>query len=199
MLQVAADSPYKSGADLNGKIMATAALNDLSQLSISAWVDKNGGDSKTLKFVEIPNTATDEALVQHRIAAANLLEPLLDASIAAGHTKTIGDPNGAISPKFMFAAYVGRADWAKEHSDLLRRFVRVAGQAATYTNAHTAETASMMSEITKIPLPIMQRMKRVACATTLDSRMVQPLIDAAVKYKTIAQAFPAKDLFFEVE
>jgi NitT/TauT family transport system substrate-binding protein len=195
LLQIPSDSPYKTGADLNGKIMGTPALNDLSQLSISCWVDKNGGDSKTLKFVEIPNAAMNEALVQHRVAAAMLLEPLLDASVAAGNTKTIGDPNAAIARTFMFAAYVGRPDWAKEHADLLRRFVRVAGQAATYTNAHTAETAPMMAEITKIPLAVMQRMKRVVSATSLDPRMVQPLIDAAAKYKNIPQAFPAKDLF----
>lgn len=90
----------------------------------------------------------------------------------------------------------GRPDWAKEHVDLLRRFVRVAGQAATYTNTHTAETAPMMTEITKIPLAVMQRMKRVVCATTLGPRMVQPLIDAAAEYKSIPRWFPAKDLFF---
>jgi NitT/TauT family transport system substrate-binding protein len=196
MLQVPIDSTVRTGADLNGKTVATAAHNDLSQLSISAWVDKHGGDSTTLKWVEIPNSAMDEALVQHRIAAANLLEPVLDASIAAGHTKTIGDSNGAIAPRFMFAAYVGRTDWAKEHAELLRRFVRVAGQAAAYTNVHTAETVGMMAEITKIPLAVMQRMKRVVCATSLDPRLVQPLIDVAAKYKNIPQAFPAQEIFF---
>jgi len=196
LLQIASDSPYTTGADLNGKIMGTPALNDLSQLSISAWIDKNGGDSKTIKFVEIPNAAMNEALIQHRVAAAILLEPLLDASVAAGETKTIGDPSSAIARTFMFAAYVGRPDWAKDHADLLRRFVRVVGQAATYTNAHSAETAPMMAEITKIPLAVMQRMKRVISASTLDPRMVQPLIDAAAAYKAIPQAFPAKDLFF---
>ncbi len=47
-----------------------------SQLSVSAWVDKNGGDSKTLKWIELPNTATDEALRSAPRPAANLLEPL---------------------------------------------------------------------------------------------------------------------------
>jgi NitT/TauT family transport system substrate-binding protein len=196
LLQQAADTTYKTGADLNGKTVAVSALNDISQLTISAWVDKNGGDSSTLKFTEIPAIATDEALAQHRVAAGMLLEPVLDESIAAGRTKTLGDAYGAIAKKVMFAAWVGRVDWAKDHADLLRRFVAAHNQAAAYTNVHPAETAEMMSEITKVPLPIMQKMRRVVCATTMDPSLIQPLIDAAYHYKQIPKPFAAQELFF---
>lgn len=196
LLQIPADSSAKSGADLNGKTVAVSALNDSAQLSISAWVDAHGGDATTLKFVEIPAAATDEALAQHRVAAGLILEPQLDMALAAGKTKTLGDAYGAIGKKFMFAAYVGRIDWAMQHPDLLKRFVTVTAQAATYTNAHPMQTAGMMSEITKVPLPIMQHMKRVVCATSLDPSLVQPLIDAAVKYHQISRAFPAKEILF---
>jgi NitT/TauT family transport system substrate-binding protein len=196
LLQIAPDMPYKSGADLNGKVVACGALNDISQLSISAWVDKNGGDATSLKFVEIPSAATDAAIAEHRVAAGLLLEPLLDESLAAGRTKTLGDAYGAIAPKIMFAAYVARPDWANQHADLLRRFVAAAGTAAAYTNEHPAETAAMMSDITKVPLAVMQRMRRVVCATSMDPRLVQPIIDSAVRYKLIPKAFNAEELFF---
>jgi NitT/TauT family transport system substrate-binding protein len=199
LLQKAPDTPYKTGADLNGKIVAVSALNDISQLSISAWVDKTGGDSSSLKFVEIPASATDAAIAEHRVAAGLLLEPLLDESIADGRTKTLGDAYGAIAPKIMFAAYVARPDWASQHADLLRRFVAAAALAATYTNDHPAETAEMMSEITKVPLPVMQRMRRVICATTMDPRLVQPIIDSAVHYKLIPKQFLAEELFFSAK
>ena len=196
LLQQAADTTYKTGADLNGKTVAVSALNDISQLTISSWTDKFGGDSSTLKFVEIPAVATGAALEQHRVAAGMMLEPVLDESIASGQTKTLGDAYGAIGKKLMFAAYVGRPDWAKDHADLLRRFVATAGTAAVYTNAHPADTAQMMSDITKVPLPIMQRMRRVVCATSMDPSLVQPLIDAAFHYKQISKQFPADEIFF---
>lgn len=196
LLQKAPDTPYKSGADLNGKVVAVSALNDISQLSIASWVDKNGGDSTTLKYVEFPASATDAALVEHRVAAGMLLEPLLDESIADGRTKTLGDAYGAIAPKIMFAAYVARTDWASQHADLLRRFVAAAGVAATYTNSHPAETAEMMADVTKVPLPVMQRMRRVVCATSTDPHLVQPIIDSAARYKLIPKGFSADELFF---
>ena len=196
LLQQASDTNYKTGADLNNKVVAVSALNDISQLTISAWTDKNGGDASTLKFVEMPAVATGAALEQHRVAAGMLLEPGLDESLASGQTKTLGDAYGAIGKRLMFAAYVGRPDWAKQHADLLKRFVATAGAAAVYTNAHPAETAQMMSDITKVPLPIMQRMRRVVCATTMDPSLVQPLIDAAYHFRQISKQFPAEEIFF---
>ena len=196
LLQIAPDSTFKTGADLNGKTISVFGINDINQLTTSAWVDKHGGDSKTLKFIEIPPSLTPEAIAQHRVDAGELLEPTLDASLAAGTTKTLADAFGAIARTFMFGAYVARRDWADAHADLARRFLRVTIEMSAYTNAHPAETAEMMAELTKIPLPIMQKMKRVVCATSLDPRMVQPLIDAAAHYHQIPQAFPAADFFW---
>lgn len=77
MLQIAADSPYKTAASLNGKIIGGPSLNDLTVLATRAWADKNGGDWRSLRFVEIPNSAAEEALVQHRIDAASMQSPHL--------------------------------------------------------------------------------------------------------------------------
>ena len=57
MMIVATDSPAKDGAFFNGKTLGTAALRDLNQLSMCAWIDKSGGDSKTITWVEAPNSA----------------------------------------------------------------------------------------------------------------------------------------------
>lgn len=197
LLQVAVDSTSKTGADLNGKTVAVSALHDLSDLSIRAWVDKTGGDARTLQLIEIPNSATPEALVQHRVAAGLLNEPLLDISINAGTTKTLGDALGVIAPKFMYGGLIARSDWADAHADLVRRFSRAMTQLAAYTNVHPAETVAMMADVTKVPVAVMQKVRRVLCATALDPRLVQPLVDAAARYQEIDRAFPAEELFWE--
>lgn len=99
---VAADSTIKTGADLNGKIGAAAALNDLNQLAISAWIDKNGGDAKTLKWVEVPNSAAGSALAEHRIDVCNLQEPQLTAATETGRVHVLGVGYSAISERFVF-------------------------------------------------------------------------------------------------
>jgi NitT/TauT family transport system substrate-binding protein len=197
LLQVAMDSTAKTGADLNGKIVAASALHDLSELSIRSWVDKTGGDAKSLQFVEVPNSATEAALAEHRVAAGIINEPLLDISIQAGKTKTLGDALGTIAPTFMYAGFIARLEWAHQNADLVRRFTRVMGGLASYTNVHPSETVEMMAEVTKVPVPVMQKVRRVLCATRLDPAMVQPLIDAAAKYQQIARGFPAQEIFFK--
>ena len=194
LLQVAVDSPCKTGADLNGKTFGVPALTDIDTLAAMAWIDKNGGDSKSLKYVEIPNSASPQALVQHRIDAAIIQPPVLDASLAEGTSKTLADPMGAIASTYLISAYVARTDWAQQHSDALRRFNRVLIESATYVNAHHTETAPLVAEITKIDLNVVEKMYRTLAGTSLDVSFFQPLIDAAAKYGLIAHGFPAREL-----
>src|SRR5215469_11121760 len=72
---VASDSTIRDGKGLEGKTIGVPSLNDLNQLAVSAWVDAHGGDFKTLKFVELPQSATGPALAQHRVTAAIMLQP----------------------------------------------------------------------------------------------------------------------------
>jgi len=53
-----------------------------------------------------------------------------------------------------------------------------------------------MSGITKIPLPVYQKMGRAPGATSSDPTLLQGLIDTAARYKNIARAFPARELYF---
>jgi NitT/TauT family transport system substrate-binding protein len=196
MLQVAPDSTIKTGADLNGKTIGVTALNDLNTLATRAWVDKNGGDWKSLKFVEIPNAATEAAIAQHRVDAAVLQSPQLDASLSAGTTKSIGDAWSAIVPNFMVGIYVARKPWAEQHGDVLRRFNRAYADATRYVNTHPAETASYAADLTKIEPAKMATMRRSQSGTSITPAMLQPVIDAGVKYETLPHGFPARDLFW---
>jgi NitT/TauT family transport system substrate-binding protein len=193
-LQVATDSPYKTGADLKGKTAASPALGDINSLATHAWIDKNGGDSKSMKFVEVPNIAIEEALVAHRIDTAMLQSPLLDASLQAGRTRSLGYAYGAIANIFMGTGYVGRRDWADAHASVARRFAKTLEDASTYVMAHPAETAALVSEYTKITLENTQRMHRTQNGLSLDASLIQPVIDVAARYGTITRAFPAREI-----
>jgi NitT/TauT family transport system substrate-binding protein len=195
---VAADSSIRTGADLNGKTGATPALNDLNQLVIEAWVDKNGGDSKTMHWVEIPNSAVGAALTAHRIDVCALQEPQLSAELATGKVRALAPVYSAVSDHFVFGVNFANLPWAKAHAEAIHRWVNTTFEAAAYTNTHHAETAAMMSAVTKIPEAVYEKMPRLEGATqaTSSPTLMQPLIDAAAKYKFIAHSFPAKDLMF---
>jgi NitT/TauT family transport system substrate-binding protein len=194
LLQIAADAPYKNGADLNGKTVAVAALNDLNALATRVWMDKHGGDWRSLKFVELPNSALEAALVQHRIDAAVMLSPSLDASLAAGTTKTLGDGWGSIGSAFLVGAWVAHSGWAAAHADALHRYNRVLIDSTAYVASHPAETAPLVAEFTKIDLANVTKMHRTYNPMRLDVGLVQPVIDVAAKYGSIERAFPAREV-----
>jgi NitT/TauT family transport system substrate-binding protein len=196
LLQIAPDSPYKTGADLNGKTIGVPALGDATTLAIRAWVDKTGGDWHSLKFVEIPNSAMEAAIVTHRVDAAILQTPQLDISIAKGTTKTLSYANEAIAPTFILAGYVALADWVKANTAAARTFVSTLAVATAYVNTHRSETAPLVAEFSKTTLENVAQMHRTTNPTTLDPALVQPLIDAAAKYGIIARAFPAREIIW---
>ena len=162
---------------------------------ISAWVDKAGGDSKTLKFVEIPNSVSTAALIDHRIDVGVQQEPQLASALDSGKLRSLVPAYISVSTHFMFGAYFVNTDWAAKHAAAAKTFARVTYEAAAYTNAHHAETAAMMADITKIPLAVIEKMGRVDGATSASADLIQPLIDVAAKYKQLPRAFPAKELF----
>jgi len=196
LLQVAPDSPYRTGADLNGKTVGVPGLGDVSTLAIRAWVDKTGGDWRSLKFVEIPNAALEAAIVQHRIDAAILQTPQLDVSLEAKTTKTLAYANAAIAPKFILGGYIALADWTTRHAKEAKAFASTLAEATTYVNTHRAETAPLVAELTKTTLSDVARMHRTTNPTTLDPALVQPLVDAAAKYGIISRAFPAREIIW---
>ncbi len=71
-LLVPKSSTLRKASDFNGKTISTNALASLDTVSMQAWVDQNGGDSKTLKFFELPAAAVEAALTQgpHRCGVA---------------------------------------------------------------------------------------------------------------------------------
>jgi NitT/TauT family transport system substrate-binding protein len=188
------DSTASTGKDFEGKTIGSPALNDLNQLVVSAWVDGHGGDWKTLRFVELPNATAGAALAAHRVDAAVMLQPILAEAVTTKTVRAIAPAYDAIAPSFVFAAYFTSSDYAKSHPDIVAKFVRVLYAAAAYTNKHHAATASMMAEVTSIPVDTIAHMPRVDGATALDPKAFQAVIDAAAKYHLISAGFPAREM-----
>ena len=193
-LCVASDSTLSNGKDFENKTIGTPALNDLNQLVISAWVDAHGGNPKTLKFVELPQSTTAPALAGHRVDGSIMLQPMLADAVATKEVKALSPAYDAIAPSFVFAAYFTSADYAKAHPEIVAKFTRVLYESAAYTNKHHAETAPMMADVDKIPLPVIQQMPRVDGATALNPAQFQPVIDAAAKFGLIPHGFPAREM-----
>jgi len=190
------DSPIKTGADLNGKTFAVPAIKDLNQIAAMAWVDQNGGNSQTLKFIELSAPATVAAIEDGRVDAANVGTPTLTVALAGGKTRILAHVFDAFGNRFANTVWFTTSDYAKANPDVVARFTGVLRQAAQLANTHHAETAALLADYFKGDPKVYASMARVEFAAALDPRDIQPLIDAAAKYKAIDHAFPAQEMIY---
>jgi NitT/TauT family transport system substrate-binding protein len=192
----AADSPINSAKDLTGKTIGVPSLNDLNVLAADLWLDKNGGDSRSVRYIELPNSTLGAALTEKRADAAVMTYPYLADVLESHAVKPLGAAYGAIANSFLITCWFVSSDWAAKHADAIHAFIDATDRAALYTNAHHAETAPLIAEITKIPLAVITKMPRSVSSTVLHLSDIQPLIDGSAKYKLIPQPFPARDLLW---
>jgi NitT/TauT family transport system substrate-binding protein len=185
---VAKGSPLKLPRDLSGKTVSVQSLNDLNAVAMSAWVDADGGDSKTVKFVEIPAAAATQAVASGRIDGSTLSMIFCSQAVADGTCRLLGHPFEAIAKRFVYSGFFCTADFASKNEPALEAFRRVMAQTGAYALAHRSETAPLVAKFTGLDEKTIVSVP-VEVATKLDLKLIQPLIDKAITYKLIPNDF----------
>lgn len=195
LLMVDKNSPAKTAKDLNGKTIATNGLKNIGEYAPDAWLDKNGGDSTTVKYVEMPFPEMAGALAQHRIDAAIIAEPALTKAKATA--RVIGKAYSAIGDEYLIGAFFSTTAWAKVHPDLVARFAASMRDAAVWANNNQLKSADVLAKYASIDAKTAATMTRSKFAEALTPALVQPTIDVSAKYKAFEGSFPAQELIFQ--
>lgn len=191
---VAVNSPLHAPLDLQGKVVASTAIGDIGYLGTRAMIDGLGGDSSTMRWVELPTSAVAAAIEQGRIDAGITVEPYMSKDLATGKLRILVDPLNGYRRPILEGAYFAMHDYIAAHRDTVARFVRVLQQAATYTNAHTAETLPLFIAYSGMDAETATKMRHAVIATTFDASDIQPVVDMAAKYKVIPHGFDAREM-----
>ena len=195
-LLVKSDSPMRKAADLNGKTIAVGALNDIHSLAAMAWMDKNGGDSSTVKFTEIPISEIPIAIATGRVLAGSVNEPVLSAALDDGKLRSLGAHFSGIAPRFMYTAWFTTKTYASANGAIVKNVGATLRKSSEYVNGHHAQTIDLIAKFTSLEPSQVQKMTRVEQGTALDPRLIQPVIDAMLKYKFLTQPLDAREILF---
>ena len=189
------NSKLKTAKDFNGTTMACSGLKTVGQWGPAAWIDKNGGDSSTVKFVEMPFPDMPLALAQNRVDSAFSAEPFI--TLGKNDSRVFVDALVAVAPRFAFGFWVAMQPWAEAHKDLVARFAQVMSRTATWANAHHSESGAILSQFSKLDPAVVKSMLRVTYATRLQASDVQPMLDLATHYGTLPTPVPADQIIFK--
>ncbi len=189
-LIVATSSPYREPKDLDGKTIAVNGA--LTQVGVSAWLDKNHVDSSSVKYIDMAYGTMVPSLAAKRVDAAVITEPGLEDALASD-CRTIAAPYDAIAPDFLISAWFTTTDYVKKNPDTVRRFASAMLETARWANRNHTKSAAILEKYTKVP--VAPNLLRVAYGERSNPALAQPLIDASARYKQLRAAFPAADIF----
>ena len=193
LLVIAPAKTAPAFAELNGKVFCGVSVGGMDQLAVDAWTDKMGGDASTIKFVEVPPSAVPEALQQGRVDLCVLAEPALTPAIADKRVKAISKVYGiAYGNRFTMALFFGANDWLNNNPVLAKKFIGALVDGQVWASTHPEQAAVILEKYTKLHLPRAQ----MIVSKTMDPGIVQPILDAAAKYKLIPRSMTADEFLW---
>jgi NitT/TauT family transport system substrate-binding protein len=187
----------KTAKDLGGKAIAVSTLRDMIQATALLWIDKNGGDSKAVNFVELPPPQQGAAIVSKRIDGAVIVEPFYTG--AKGDVLELGTNYSAVNDgkPFQTLGIAGASGWVSANPATARKVASAIHAAAKWANdpKHHAECATIIAQYTKVLPSVIASYPRLLFAERNSPSLVQPVVDLMARYNFIAKAFPADEMF----
>ena len=191
---VKGDGPIHEARDFNNTVVGVALLNTVSQLPFQVWIDNNGGNSKTIKFIEVPLPAMQAAVANGTVAATTPPEPFLTFGADAGERVILMQKN-TMAPSFILNGWAVSKDWLAKNRHLARQVASGLRESSAWANDNPGLIGPILSKYTKMPEPLIARTRRARFADAFSTDELQPTIDAAARYGIIVKSFPATDIF----
>jgi NitT/TauT family transport system substrate-binding protein len=192
---VAKDSAFREARDLNGRVIGSQGARDMSAMALLAWIDQNGGDSKSVKILEFPSSSMAAALAEGRIDVATLQQPFLSDALASAKVKILANSYAAIGKRFLFGVWIANSTWATANAEAVRRFARILLDGQLWANSHRTEAAALTAKYTGIDEQVVLHGGMQGFASGfIDPQDMQPVIDTAFKYGAIDKRLQAADL-----
>lgn len=188
-------STLRTGKDLEGKSVGVVALASLSALGVRAWIESTGGDLQKIKLYELSYATMMPAMQRGDIAAAFIAEPFF--SNLRKDLRIVAHAFDAIGKSFYISVTFGTKAYVSQNAALVKRLAQALDETVRWANGHQDDSAVITAKETGLTLETVRAMIRVRYAE-LDARLMQPVLDAAAKYKTIEKPVNAADLIVRV-
>jgi NitT/TauT family transport system substrate-binding protein len=175
-----ADSPIKDAKDLAGKTIGLNDLNNMGDVALRAAVRLAGGDTTSIKYVQVPFPDMPAAIANQRIDAAVLVEPFLTIAVSKG-AKVVDWALVDISPKLMMSLYFTSNEYAEGNPDVVKRFKEAILESLAYAEAHSDEVRKIIPTFTRITPEVAQKIMLSAFPTEMNPKSTQILADLCLK------------------
>lgn len=193
-LLVPKDSPLRTAREFSGKTVATSNLKGLGYIGTRAWLDANGGDSSSVRFIEMSFDLMPTALESHQVDAAMIAEPAMQRAWA--QSRLIAYAYDAIAPTVLISGWASTPAWLERHRDVAKRFNDALVAAEQWCDANFASATAIAARYLKMDPAAIRAMSHAPYPEKKNAiPLAQPLLDASLRYGVITSSVPARELF----
>ena len=126
------------------------------------------------------------------VPAAIVGEPFFTA--AGDQIRVLAKTYDTIAKRFYVSAMFAKRDWLDANAAMVRKFVAAVYETAEWVNAHHDESAPLLASFLKIDVDKVKATPRATYATSLDPKLMQPVLDIAVRYGVVEKPVDAATL-----
>jgi NitT/TauT family transport system substrate-binding protein len=189
-------SSISTARELEGQTVAVVSLVSISAIAVKDWLVTNGADLGKVRLIELPFPQMAPALARGTVAAAFIGEPFL--TDASTQVRQIGKAYDTLGKQFYIACWFSTRDWIEKNFDVAKRLATAIADDARWANAHKDASAAILARATKIELDRVRSMRRAVYAVGIEPKLLQPVLDIALKYKAIDRPVAATDLITRI-
>lgn len=178
-----ADSGIVSPKDLSGKKVAVNSLGAAGDLTISAAVDADGGDSSTIEFVEVAFPDAEAQLEAGNIDAAWVPDPFMSKIAANGNL--VVHPYQAVLPGLTVLTNITTNELIESDPELVKAYVAATAEAQEFTENNEAAARAAIVKHLGIPEEVANGLTLPTFSPTLNIAQITELAELAVEYGTL--------------
>jgi NitT/TauT family transport system substrate-binding protein len=169
--------PFKTGKDMEGKVIGVNVLGDVQWMFVTAWIKKTGGDPSKVKIIEIAFPEMIAALKQGRVDSVLALDPFM--------TIGFGDPTIDLLDWVLNRVYAGgpvafycvTPQMAQTRPNDIRAYMRAYRRGAAWLNANQGKDAfyDLVAGFTKLDPDLIRKMTQIPAHADIERNTLPQL------------------------
>lgn len=183
--------------DAKGLEDSTIAVNNLENIgdtTVRNSIRKDGGDSDTVEFVELPFPEMPAALERGDVDAAWVVEPFLTSSLNQGATEVAS--NFVDAHKDLSVAYYFTTEqMVQQNPELVDNFTAAIEESLTYANENPDEVRRILGEYTEMESAVIEEIRLPTWPNGYNKESAQAVADL-LQHDGVVESQPDMDALF---
>lgn len=155
------DSRVRQPSDLEHATIGVNTINNIGDLVVRAALEREGVDTSTVEFLEVPFPDMIAAVEAGRVDAGWVVEPFVQAAKAGGLRNVFSPLDIAaerLGEGLSIASYVTSERYARANPEVVTAFTRAMERSFRYLEDNPDDLRRVATTFTEIPAPVAARM-----------------------------------------